>query len=250
MNNQETSILGVTVKVETKRTILEKIKKYISSPKGFFNIVSVNPENLVVAKNNDEYKKIIETAQITHVDGVGLILAGYILGRSFGERIPGVDLMEELLTLAQAMRLQVLFIGGEAKLADTLAKCYSYELPKAKFYGILGIENIKNPKKEEESNIFSIVASVRPHLIFVSFGSPYQELWIYNNKDKLEGAVCMGVGGAFNYLAGKVSRPPLFIRKFGFEWLYRLILQPWRLIRQIRLLLFLYLIIKEKIKQR
>lgn len=250
MSSNEISILGITVKVESKRSILEKIKKYILAPKGFFNIVSVNPENLVIAKNNKEYKQVIETAQITHVDGVGLILAGYILGLSFGERIPGVDLMEELLTLAQNMRLQVLFIGGEPKLAEALAKCYSYELPEAKFYGLLGIENIENPKKEEERNIFSIVASVRPHLIFVSFGSPYQELWIYNNKDKLEGAVCMGVGGAFNYLAGRISRPPLLIRKFGFEWLYRLILQPWRLSRQLRLLSFIYLIIKEKIKRK
>ena len=247
MEETTLNLLGVNVKGNTKTSILEKIKKYISSPNGFFHIVSINPENIIVARRNQEFKRVIETAHITHVDGIGIVLAGRILGHSFGERVAGVDLMKELLLLAQKMRLQVLFIGGEPNLANKLAECYSYELPEAKFYGISGIKNIRKPERNEEEKIFSIVASLRPRLIFVSFGSPYQELWLYRHRDKLKGAVCMGVGGAFNYLSGKVFRAPKFIRRFGFEWLYRLISQPWRLVRQTRLILFLYLIIKEKI---
>jgi len=87
-------------------------------------------------------------------------------------------------------------------------------------------------------------------LIFVAFGSPAQELWLYKHRGKFKGIVCMGVGQGFDVLSGQVKRAPLLLRKIGLEWLYRLITQPWRWRRQLRLVKFLWLVFKEKLSNR
>ena len=85
--------------------------------------------------------------------------------------------------------------------------------------------------------------------MFVAFGSPAQEIWIYKNKRLLSGRVCMGVGGAFDYLSGRIQRPKALFRAGGFEWLARLIRQPWRAFRQLRLIIFMYFVIKQKVHE-
>lgn len=239
-------ILGITILPETKSTILEKILLYIKKPAHFFHIVSINPENLIISTENELFKKVIETAQIKIVDGAGVVLAGRLLGIEVGERMTGVSLMENLLKVASSRRLRVLMIGGKGNLALKLAQCYSDQFPEAKFKGIEGIKNIKNPTDKEENEISSIVRHYKPQMIFVAFGSPMQELWIARHKKEFIKCVVMGVGGAFNYLSGNVIRPPVIIQKIGLEWLYRLIGQPWRWKRQLKLLKFIGLVLKEK----
>jgi N-acetylglucosaminyldiphosphoundecaprenol N-acetyl-beta-D-mannosaminyltransferase len=242
---KQNKILGITITSESRTSILEKIIKYIGQPREFFHIVSLNPENLVVATENESFKKVVETAQIKIVDGIGIVLAGRLFNLNL-ERLTGVDLMESLINLASNMRLRVLMIGGKENLALRLVECYSDQFPKAMFKGIQGIENIKSPKFDEEMKIFSIVAVYKPQLVFVAFGSPDQELWIARHKKEFAGCVVMGVGGAFDYLSNNIKRAPIFIQKLGLEWLFRLFRQPWRWRRQLRLLRFTWLIFKEK----
>lgn len=239
-------ILGIKFFYQDYNIILEKIKKNILKNKKFLHIVSINPENLIIALDNQKFKKIIETAQIQIIDGVGVVLASQILGFNGIKRLPGVDLMKDLLEYAGKNCLRVLFIGGRPKLADKLADCYQKKYPEAKFLGIEGIKNIKKPKKIEEKEIFSIVVDFKPHFVFVAFGSPWQELWIERHKKDFKNCVVMGVGGAFDFLTGKIPRAPIIFQKLGLEWLFRLFIQPWRLKRQFRLIKFLFLILKEK----
>lgn len=242
------TLFGITVKKQSKNDILEEIKKYLSSPKGFFHIVSLNPENIVVSYYNNVFKQVVESAQIKIIDGSGIVLAAQILDVPIGDRLTGIELMQRLLGEANRGRLRVLFLGGKPNLANDLAKCYSQLQPEAKFLGIEGIENIKKPQKDEEEKILSIVADYKPHLLFASFGSPSQELWLARHSNKFKGIVCMGVGGAFDYLGGTTWRAPGILRKIGLEWLFRLIVQPWRWRRQLRLLTFAWLVLKEKFK--
>jgi N-acetylglucosaminyldiphosphoundecaprenol N-acetyl-beta-D-mannosaminyltransferase len=90
------------------------------------------------------------------------------------------------------------------------------------------------------------VAATKPNLIFAAFGSPFQEKWFYQNRARLQGICCVGVGGAFDFLSGNIQRAPIWIRKIGLEWLYRLIREPWRWRRQLRLLVFLKEVLKER----
>ena len=241
----EKSLLGVRLILRSKQDILEQIKKYIFHPDGNLHIVSINPENIIIAQENKEFKKVIETSQIQLIDGVGITLAAKLLGFKL-ERFTGVDLMLELIKLADALRLRVLLIGGRPNLANQLTECYNQTYSQASFKGIEVIKNIKNPLKIEEKDIFSIVTSFKPHLIFAAFGSPEQELWLDRHKRQLTGIVCMGVGGAFDFLGRTHPRAPKFIRSTGLEWLFRLILEPWRWRRQLRLIKFIWFVIKEK----
>jgi N-acetylglucosaminyldiphosphoundecaprenol N-acetyl-beta-D-mannosaminyltransferase len=242
-------ILGITIISETKSTILEKILKYIGKTSDFFHIVSLNPENLVISTENPIFKRVLETAQIKIIDGIGVVLAGRWLGIEIGERVTGVGLMEELIKRASDRRLRMLMIGGKENLANELAECYFKKFPQSKLKGIQGIKDIKNPTTEEERKLFIIVATYKPQLVFVAFGSPDQELWLDRHKKEFSRSVVMGVGGALNYLSHQVERPSTFIQKIGLEWLFRLLNQPWRWKRQLRLLKFIRLILEEKWKK-
>ncbi|MDO8497832.1 MAG: WecB/TagA/CpsF family glycosyltransferase [bacterium] len=242
-------MLGISLRSERKKDILDKIIKNIKGQGEFIHIVSVNPENLVVADKNEKFKKVIQTAQIHIIDGIGIVIAGRLLGEQAGERVGGVDLMRDIVKLADRLPLRIVLIGGSSNLANKLAECYSHKYPASQFKGIEGIRNILSVKKEEEEGIFSIVARLMPHIVFVAFGSPEQEMWIDRHKEKFQGMVCMGVGGAFDYLSGSVPRAPQIIRRVGLEWLFRLIVQPWRWKRQLRLIEFMWLVMREKIYQ-
>lgn len=240
------SLLGIEINNKSKTDILEQIKKSLLLQNQFCHIVSLNPENVILAQTNKEFKKTIETAQIKIVDGVGIVLAAQMLGIPIRERLTGVDLMEDLMVLVRKSRLTVLLIGGRGDLALSLSKCYQERFPKAKFFGIEGFKNIYRQTKNEEEKIMSIVRHYKPHLIFAAFGSPEQELWLARHKRQFKGIVCMGVGQGFDVVGGIVNRAPVWLRKIGLEWLYRLMIQPWRWKRQLRLIKFIWLMMKER----
>ncbi len=240
-------LLGISIQKESNNEVLEQIKRSLSLHNRFCHIVSLNPENIVIAQIDEVFKKVIETAQIKIVDGIGVVLAAQILGIPIGERLTGVDFMRRLIVLAKESRLTVLLIGGGPNLALSLAECYREQFPEAEFVGIEGYKNINKPTKKEENKVLSIVRSVKPNLIFAAFGSPEQELWLARHKKQFKGIVCMGVGQGFDVEGSIVNRAPVWTQKIGFEWLYRLLIQPWRWKRQLRLIKFVWLVGKAKL---
>ena len=240
------TILGINIEKQTKITVLEKIVKCIKHKHGFLHIISLNPENMVIAQKNKTFKKVINTSKLLIADGVGIVIAGRILGIDV-ERITGVELMQMIINEADRLCLRVLFIGGRPNIADRLAKCYENNQACSQFFGMEGIKNIKKPQIEEEDKISCIVAERKPNIVFVAFGSPFQELWIERHKKEFQNCVCMGVGGAFDYLSNEIIQAPAFVRNLGLEWFFRLFKQPWRWKRQLRLIKFMYLILKQKL---
>lgn len=239
-------LLGIPLYNHSKTEILEQIIKNIRFDKKFIHIVSLNAENLVISVENLSFKKVIETAQITIPDGIGVVLAARLKGITLKERITGVDLMNDLIGVVGKMRLRVLLIGGRPNLAKTIAECQQKKYPEATFFGTLGFLDVKNQKKNEEQVILNIVRRHKPHLIFAAFGSPEQELWLARHSNKFKGIVCIGVGQGFDVLGGVVTRAPVWMQKIGLEWLYRLVTQPWRWKRQLRLIKFIFLLIASK----
>lgn len=245
----KSKLLGTYVAPTSKVNILEKIKKNTFSRAEYIHIVSLNPEICMLAQHDEEFRKVIETAQIQIVDGVGVRAAGYVLGISMPERVSGVDLMATLMDLAGRKRLTVVLIGGSKKIAEKLADCYQRQFPDGHFFGLEGFSDVRNPTKKETEAVFSIVRDRRPHFVFAAFGSPEQEKWLWRNRALLEGCVCMGVGGGFDFLSGAVPRAPAALRTVGLEWLYRLLRQPWRWRRQLRLFQFIGAVMRQYIVQ-
>ncbi len=241
------TLLSIPVPNESLDTILEKIILFTKNPHGIFHVVSLNPEIFVLAEKNQEFKRVITEAQMRIVDGTYVYVMSRLLGIQVQTRIHGVDLMQTLLHLASKERLRVTLIGGAHKIAERVVDCQRRVYPNLDIKGLQGIKDVHNPVEAENAEIFSIVAAMKPHLIFVAFGSPYQELWIDAHKKELEGSVVMGVGGAFDFLSGAVPRAPKIIRKIGFEWLFRLVIQPWRIKRQMRIFYFFAAVVKEQL---
>lgn len=216
-----------------KQTLEFLVKKASEKGSKAF-IATVNPEIIMLMLGDREYEKVINSAKLRTVDGVGVLVAGKIMGKSFEERIAGVDIVERLCGEVAKQPITVGFLGGEPRVAEKTAECLRQKYP--------GL-NASFALEEMPESEFSKYSC---DILFVAFGSPKQEKWIYQNLPKLNVRVAIGVGGAFDFISGKVRRAPVFVRNLGLEWLFRLIIQPWRIKRQINLINFFLQVLKEK----
>lgn len=240
------TILGIKLNLSSRKEVLEQIDKGLREKIEYTHVVSINPENLIVASKHTDFKKVIETAQIHISDGVGIVLASRLISGQAQERVPGVELMEILCKVAYKNSLSVVLIGGKPNLAKEVAECQNQKYSSMNFYGFEGYQDKNNPLEEEERRINAIVTDRKPSIVFVSFGSPFQELWIDRHKSLFSNSICVGVGGAFDFLGGKIPRAPRFMQKIGLEWLFRLVVEPWRWKRQLALIEFIWLVMKQK----
>ena len=251
---QTNTILGVSVTNERRNHILEYVVERLKNDKKKTFIITPNPEMLVYASKHLDYQDKLNHADVALPDGVGLFFAGGLVGKPLKERIPGVDFIEELCKLSSELPLSMGFLGGKAgiaeRAAERLQKKYPYldivfaaeEWPANDRLKIKDLGLMNKKRKNLKSSILNLQSI---DILFVAFGVPKQEEWIYANLDKLPIKAAMGVGGAFDFLSGNIRRAPLFIRLIGLEWLFRLFIQPWRWKRQLALIEFMYLVFKE-----
>ncbi len=200
---------------------------------GSHYIVTPNPEFLVAAQKDESFRKILNDADLSIPDGAGLKLSGKIKNT-----VTGTDLMEKLLYHAAENGLTTGFLGGKETIAEKLSKCLLKQHPNLKIV-------FAKSGGEVDKDGTMLVPQILPKmdLLFVAFGPPKQEKWMASNINKASVKVMMGVGGAFDYLSGETPRAPKFLRELGFEWLFRLLIQPWRIKRQLSLIKYLLMLI-------
>ncbi len=202
-------------------------------------IFTPNPEFVINALNDDEFMDILNKSSINVPDGIGIVIASKILGHNIKTRLPGFDLVQAVFEDIQDKDLTVYFLGSSE---ENINKAKSEMQKKYKNLKIIGCHN-GYFKSDEDNIIIQEINSLSPDLLLVGLGSPRQEKWIYNNKDKLSANVMIGVGGSFDVMSGNVKRAPEFFIKYNLEWFYRLITQPTRFIRMLKLPLFLIKVI-------
>ena len=226
------NVLGIKIDDVSLDQVVEIVEKWLKGS-GKHYIVTPNPEIVVMSQDDQELKKIINNADLALPDGVGLKLSGDIVNIT-----PGVDLMEGLIKLASDKGFTTGFLGGRGKVAGRCAECLKSRYPKLKVsFAESGGE------VDGEGKLLKPLKLLKCDLLFVAFGPPKQEKWIAKNLDKLNVKVAMGVGGAFDYLSGRIPRAPKWIRVLKGEWLFRLIIQPWRLKRQLALAKYILLLL-------
>jgi N-acetylglucosaminyldiphosphoundecaprenol N-acetyl-beta-D-mannosaminyltransferase len=235
MNMQKKYLLGIGFTDEEESKILEFITKGLDNSTEKYYIVTPNPELLVLASKSPKYKSVLNNAQLALPDGIGVILAGILLGKPLKQRITGVDLVENLCKEIAKKPAVVGFLGAKPGIAERTADCLLKKYPdlKVSFAQAEWSDKLKSKKID---------------ILFVAFGSPKQELWIADNLKDLPVKVVVGVGGAFDFISGKIPRAPGLVRALGYEWLFRLIIQPWRIKRQLSLITFIRLVFTEKLK--
>ncbi|OGH10648.1 MAG: hypothetical protein A2857_01845 [Candidatus Levybacteria bacterium RIFCSPHIGHO2_01_FULL_36_15] len=247
-----TDLLGVNITTEKKDKILEYITRSLKNRDRRYFIVTPNPEILVYAEHHPEFKRVLNEANIALPDGYGIVWGAKLLGKPLKQRIAGVDLVEKLcerLSIpvqsgsntveAKPERIaNIGFLGGGDSVAGKTADCLKKKYPGLKVA-------FANCEWKEE-----LLSSKHIDILFVAFGFPKQEEWIYRNLNRLPVTVAMGVGGAFDYIGGFVPRAPKFVQNLGLEWLFRLIVQPWRWRRQVALVEYGWLIFRETLRFR
>ena len=234
MTFKKINLLGIGFSDATEKEILEYIVTGLENKSEKYYIVTPNPELLVIASGDSKYKAILNNAKLALPDGIGVIMAGQLLGKPLKERIHGVDLVETLCSEVSRKPITVGFLGAGPSVAIKTAECLQ-----KKYLG-LKVGLVSQEWSED-------LKSQKVDILFVAFGSPKQEIWISENLEKLPAKVVVGVGGAFDFISGNVRRAPVIVRKIGLEWLFRLIIQPWRIKRQLRLIQFVYLVSMEKL---
>lgn len=207
-------------------------------------VVTVNPEFLVIARSNPEFQRVLRSADLALADGVGLQLAAALQGRQFVSRVPGSELIYRLAPLAAARGWRLFFLGAGPGIAARAA-----DVLRASYPGLQIEVNGADPTPEGSAEALAHIGAARPHILLVAYGAPTQDLWIARHKAAAGVPVMIGVGGTLDFVAGVVTRPPHIYRRLGLEWLYRLWQQPWRWRRQLRLPLFVLLVLVERLQR-
>jgi len=259
MNLEEkVNILGIPfnrLNFDQALTLLLQKLTQKRSDRAFF-IATPNPEMLLESLKNKPFKKILENTDLNIADGIGILWASYFLQKAdklknkkrlylawigslikvafsskkirsvLPERVTGTDMMQALCQKVTPETKIFLLGAGEGVAEKAAAK-----LQKIRKLNIVGTY-AGSPRSSEENQIRDLINKTEPDILFVAFGAPKQEIWLEKNLPYLMSVkIAIGVGGAFDFIAGVRKRAPKIFQKLGIEWLFRLFIQPSRWLR-------------------
>ncbi|RLT43886.1 MAG: glycosyltransferase [Chloroflexi bacterium] len=208
-------------------------------------LCTVNPEFVMEARRDPAFAAVLNRADLCAPDGVGILWAGRLLGQPFAERVTGSDGIYRISERAAAQGWRVYFLGAGPGVAEQTAERLCSLYPGLQVAGTFS----GSPSDEGWPEIQQRLAAARPDLLFVAFGHPRQDFWIDAHRHELPVAVALGVGGAFDFVAGVARRAPLWMQRLGLEWLHRLVVEPWRWRRMRVLPIFAGLVLGQWVKQ-
>lgn len=217
--------------------VFEKINQMIISKK-CHQIVTVNPEFVMEAQKNIEFRKVLNEAALSLPDGIGIVLASKLTRQPISERVTGIDTVRKLACLAAKNGWRIFFLGAAPGVAYEAAIKLQLLYPGLQIAGTYS----GSPNIQEEDEICEMIKTAKPQILLVAFGAPKQDLWIARNLERLGVPVAIGVGGTFDFIAGIAHRAPLWVQKINCEWLYRLMNDPRRWKRMLALPKFTFLI--------
>lgn len=220
-------IFGLPIEGEGAEAVLKRIAR---GGEGFW-IVTANPEILLEARKNVAYRSVLRQADMRTADGFGLYAALRLLRRKVA-RLTGVELSEHLLQYAWQQGLKVGLFGGENGEAEEAAKKIRETYEGLNLYAEEGARVTAHGEEDsatEEARMRMMLYG--PDILLVAMGAPRQEFWIAKHREDFPALkAIVGVGGTFTFWAERIKRAPIWMRSFGFEWLWRLIQEPrrWR----------------------
>lgn len=237
-------ILGVRVDAITYAGLLERIGEFIASGAPH-QIATVNPEFVMEAQRNAEFRAVLEQADLCLADGVGLLWAARRQGRTLPERVTGSDALPLIAQRAARAGWRLYLLGAAEGVAEQTGRLLQARYPGVIIAGAYA----GSPAPEDAPGIIERIRAARPDVLFVAYGAPKQDLWIATHREALGAPAMMGVGGAFDHLVGVRKRAPAWVQRLNLEWLFRLITQPWRWRRQLALPRFVWAVWRDTVKR-
>jgi len=190
----------------------------------FSMIFTPTPEMVMIAQEDEVYRNILVEGDLIIPDGLGIIYASNLKGLGLKERVPGIELMENILNHCNNARKSIYLLGGKPGVAAKAAVNITEKYTNIKIAGF----NQGYFNEEEEFSILDDINELKPDVLFVALGSPKQEKWIFSHRKILNCKVAMGIGGNLDIWAGVARRAPEFITNMKLEWLYRFVMNPKR----------------------
>jgi N-acetylglucosaminyldiphosphoundecaprenol N-acetyl-beta-D-mannosaminyltransferase len=216
-------ILGVPVDNVSANDVLRFVAERIAA-RSPAQIATINAEYIMHALGNPAFMAVLRGAELRTPDGMGVVWAARRRGCPIAGRVGGSDLIWTVASQAAALGHRLFLLGGAAGVAERAAQVLVQHYPELTVAGT----HSGSPRPEDDEGQKKLIRAARPDIVLVAFGAPQQDLWIGRMKEALNVPIVMGVGGAFDYVAGVAKRSPRWMQDAGLDWLYRLVRQPWR----------------------
>jgi len=233
------SILGVPIHDVTTEETLTLIDLFVHEdvPR---QICTVNPEFIMLAQKDLEFKQILESSTLNLPDGIGVVWAAKRLGHPVRERVAGSDLVGQITDRAQTTGWHIFLLGAAEGVAEQAAIKLRERYPQTHIVGAYA----GSPRLEDEADIAARIRSSVANVLLVAYGAPQQDKWIARNLERTGVSVAMGIGGSLDFIVGTQKRAPQWMQRVGLEWLYRLVREPWRWRRQLALPRFVWRVLR------
>ncbi len=238
---EQIRILGVKIDNVTMNEAVEQVLEWMEEEKTRM-VVTPNPEIVYHAYHVPEFREVLNSADLTLPDGIGVVYGAKIIKTPLKERVPGFELCCHVLEALGNQGKSVFLLGGKPGVAEMASENIMKRYPGIRVAGCCD-----GYFKDEDAVIEQINQSDADFLM-VCTGFPRQENWIAKNRHRLKVKVAIGAGGSVDVLAGTVKRAPAFFCKTGLEWFYRLMKQPSRIGRMMNLPKFMLTVIKKNWK--
>lgn len=234
-------VMGVEFDNVTMEEAVAKARRLMTERRAAY-VVTPNPEIIMRCRENAAALDAVQRADLVLPDGIGVIYGAKILGTPLKTKLPGIDFATTLMgELAQEGKSVFLF-GAKPGVAEIAG-----ERLQAQFPGLV-IAGTNDGYFTDDAPVIEKINAVQPDLLLVCLGAPKQELWMQRNAPQLNVGLMAGLGGSLDVFAGTVKRAPKFFQKLGLEWFYRLIKEPSRIGRMMKLPKFLFAAIGQKLR--
>lgn len=232
-------VLGVGFDNLTLDEAVERALALIENRNGAY-VVTPNPEIVQLCVENPDAARAVNGADIVLPDGIGVVKGAALLGTPLKGRVPGIDFALELISRLAKEGKSVFLFGARPGVAQLAAGNLARSYP-----GIV-IAGTCNGYFNDDAPIIEIINAAKPDLLLVCLGAPKQELWMEKNKSILNVGIMAGLGGSLDVISGSAKRAPKIWQRLGLEWLYRLICDPSRIGRMMKLPRFIIDVLRVK----
>jgi len=249
--NDILKVLDVKLDVIEIDAVIIRIADWINDPIKTTKYICVTNVNSVVEAQKDHHlKQITNESSLSVCDGMPLVWLSRLKGFRLKKRVYGLNLMKKMLELSQEKGYSNYFYGSSESVLGNMISRIKREYPNLRVNGYFS-PPFRELLEIEKQKIIQDINNLKPDIVWVGLGYPKQEKWMYEFRDYVKYPVLIGVGAAFDFLAGNKKQAPIWMQNAGLEWLFRLLQEPRRLWRRylINNTLFIILLIKEKLKR-
>lgn len=236
-------VMGVGFDSLTIEEAVERAKTLMSERRAAY-VVTPNPEIVMACRERAETMEAVNGADLVLSDGIGVIYGARILGTPLKQKIPGIDFVSALMADMAQEGKSVFLLGAKPGVAEQAGERLVTMFP-----GLV-IAGAHDGYFKDDAPVVEAVNAAHPDLLLVCLGAPKQELWMQRNQSALNVGLMAGLGGSLDVFAGNVKRAPKLFQKLGLEWFYRLLKEPKRIGRMMKLPKFLFACIGKKLRGR